>query len=407
MHYRSAKLCSYLPEYGWKVALADAYGVRYVRRESFEESGRASDMETVRGALRGERGELAADRYATRVERLFHFKKSLLRKFLLLPTGSSWAFHTTQWATTFVLREQFDAIYSLSPPPAAHWVARFLKKLTGRPWVADFKDPWTLAPWFHPPTPLHRFLARRLEQSILNTADAVVSNTERAREGFLSLCRGKNKFRKIRPITNGVDESDLAQVPEDKADVFVIVYAGSIYPGRSPEPFLAALTDAANAEPRLREESRVIFCGLCDPTVDIGAIARDLNIGDMIYVLGPLSHAASLYLMKSANVLLLLNIVGRGSDCIVPLKTYEYMALRKPILCLTHKGALWDLLEDYHSSRLAQPEDRLAISAAIHQAWRDWASGKDTPAQPLSAKYSFRSIANQVAVLLDEVCFRK
>ena len=111
--------------------------------------------------------------------------------------------------------------------------------------------------------------------------------------------------------------------------------------------------------------------------------------------------------MKSANVLLLLNIVGRGSDCIVPLKTYEYMALRKPILCLTHKGALWDLLEDYHSSRLAQPEDRLAISAAIHQAWRDWASGKDTPAQPLSAKYSFRSIANQVAVLLDEVCFRK
>ena len=35
------------------------------------------------------------------------------------------------------------AIYSTSPVPTAHLIARVLKWMTDLPWVADFRDLWT------------------------------------------------------------------------------------------------------------------------------------------------------------------------------------------------------------------------------------------------------------------------
>ena len=43
--------------------------------------------------------------------------------------------------------EGVAVIYSSGPPYSAHLIAWALKKLSGRPWVADFRDPWSRRPW--------------------------------------------------------------------------------------------------------------------------------------------------------------------------------------------------------------------------------------------------------------------
>ena len=46
-------------------------------------------------------------------------------------------------AQEVVKNEKPNVIYSTSPPITSHLIAMLLKKKTGLPWVADFRDPWT------------------------------------------------------------------------------------------------------------------------------------------------------------------------------------------------------------------------------------------------------------------------
>src|SRR5438105_3171642 len=63
-------------------------------------------------------------------------------------------------------RERPDAIYSSSPPQAGHLAALAVHRLTGIPWVADFRDEWAADAFrADQPRPLAR-LAGRLERAI-------------------------------------------------------------------------------------------------------------------------------------------------------------------------------------------------------------------------------------------------
>src|SRR5205814_2082540 len=83
-------------------------------------------------------------------------------------------------------RVNYDLAYSSSGPFTSHLAGLFLKRLTGRPWVAELRDGWYR--WnrsIFPDYPIWRdTLERRLEAAALKLADRVILVTDRMADAF-------------------------------------------------------------------------------------------------------------------------------------------------------------------------------------------------------------------------------
>jgi len=83
-------------------------------------------------------------------------------------------------------RQRFDLVFSSGGPWSAHLVGLMLKTMTGVPWIADYRDPWTLAWPFHLRKPAGiRMMERNMETRVLAAADAVVFVTSQLRDEYV------------------------------------------------------------------------------------------------------------------------------------------------------------------------------------------------------------------------------
>src|SRR5262245_28568154 len=141
-----------------------------------------------------------------------------------------------------VRRSAIRAVYSTSPPATVHLIAGSVSRLTGVPWIADFRDPW-IEEGIHPrPGSLRLRIESALERWTISRASIVAVTTPYLRD---DLCRryptiDRSKFR---VIYNGYDEDDfqgLDTVPPGPH--FEIIHAGMVNPEfRDPRPVLRAL----------------------------------------------------------------------------------------------------------------------------------------------------------------------
>ncbi len=99
-------------------------------------------------------------------------------------------------------------IFSSSPPPVVHLIAKKLKKASGLKWVADFRDPWTDIHYYEDQTRLKLAanLDARMEASVLNAADRITCISRLDIE--LDFSR-KIEAGKCITIPNGYDEEDF------------------------------------------------------------------------------------------------------------------------------------------------------------------------------------------------------
>ncbi len=103
----------------------------------------------------------------------------------------------------------FDAVWATGFPWTSLLVGRDVARLTGRPFVADFRDPWTGDDVFGTalsPARRHRQLA--LERSVVRHASAVVSVSDAMTEQMRTIHADVQASRFI-TIHNGYDPADL------------------------------------------------------------------------------------------------------------------------------------------------------------------------------------------------------
>jgi glycosyltransferase involved in cell wall biosynthesis len=117
-----------------------------------------------------------------------------------------------------------------------HIAALIVSRLTGLPWVADFRDEWALDAFrADQPRALAR-LSARLERELVRHASRVVVAADYFRLEGLS----KDDPRRV-VIVNGVDEADLPTGAMPQSHRFVLAHVGTIYGIRDPSPALRAL----------------------------------------------------------------------------------------------------------------------------------------------------------------------
>lgn len=255
-----------------------------------------------------------------------------LRSHLFIPDPRrGWVRFAAKAALDLLAREPFDAVITTSPPPSVQLTGLRLKGKTAVPWISDMRDPWTDIYYY--PILGHSVFSHainlRLERKALTGADALVSVSE----GFLASFIKKYPSIGQKPtavIKNGFDPEDFEGKTGHFPETFTLTYTGTIGDTYRPEVFFDALRLLLDRRPEANIRFRV--AGKLSPTQE--AYAREKGLGHLLELPGYVPHDESVNLLLSSSALVLIIMYGESETGILPGKIYEYLASRKPVLCI-------------------------------------------------------------------------
>jgi len=413
---RTAKFARYLPEFGWQpvVLTLHNYPLREADPSLLDELPADLAIHRVRNLtplhrLRGD-ARPGAERPASRRNRPTRPLKllaDLIRAWVLIPDAFIGWFPGALWTGWRLLRrEGIDVIYSTSDPFTDHLVAAGLSRLSGKPWVADFRDPWTGYVQYQHTSRRRAAVDRRLEPMILDSADRVVVTCWPAAQDLLARYPHL-KAAKFVEITNGFEPADFARPVTRRSDKLTIAYTGRFSSAKNASPgFLRALAGLAEETPRFRAGVEAVFAGLFGPSNH--DLVRELNLEDMVKLLGYVRHQDSVQCLLAADVLLLTLNALPGTENTYPGKLFEYFAARKPILALVAQGATADLVREMDAGVVAPPDNVPAIKAALRELYDRHQRGDLSPGPcPDLSRFERRRLAGALAAQLDAVRARR
>ena len=386
--HRTGKFAKYLPEFGfetivvtvapslggWKVDEAllnqipkttEIINTFYLSRERFK-----SFLNKFRNVFKGSNDTISNKDGGANDSNVLSVGQRL-QSWVSVPDGDIfwvlWAVKASLKAT-----RRADVIFVSAPAFSNLVIAAIIKRLTSIPLVIDLRDPWTpnLTRVF--PTRLHRWVDHFMERWSFMKADAIVCNTEALRKRYCQLYPQIESSRFF-VITNGYDDEDFVNLPKipKKGDKLRLGYFGTIYAGRNPAPLFCAAKNVIDKGLIPQERLEFVFFG---PSSDIvRQIAERANVSDMVSAYDSVPYAQALREMAACNILL---IIGSAeTDMLhIPGKTYEYMALQKPILALSKDGALSELMDYNKFGIRVDPEHPREIEEALVDLWNDFRS---------------------------------
>ena len=281
-------------------------------------------------------------------------------------------------------------LFSSGPAWSSHLAALALARLTGLPWVAHFRDPWSQGQGSRDqgePRWADRMNAR-LERAVVRRAARVICVTEQhanvLRRHYVSCAP-----EKFVTISNGYDGAEWEQLERERSaagarartEQFVITYAGALYVGRSPLLVLQALTRLAQVGDIPADRVRldlILYDGVrhLPDGREMMEVAREMGLGGSLRIEGPFRRDETLRRLLDSDLLLLL---GNNLTMQIPGKLYEYLRTGRPILALVPAGPQTDLLRATGGAWIVEPDDVDAAVAAIRDAYQRWLSGRPGP----------------------------
>ena len=312
-----------------------------------------------------------------------------------------WVRPSVRFLKKYLAEHPVDAVVTTGPPQSVHLIGLGLKKALGVRWIADFRDPWTEMFYYK-----HLGLSaaadckhRRLEQSVLDGADLIVSVSPPVAADF----QAKTKTPVVL-ITNGFDEDDFAAPSSSFAGLTGESPASApgvqVFPGpkKGPEKYLDtpapqrprtkirlvhtglfaadgnplnlwdALSERCAADADFRERLEIRLAGKVDAAITDAIRARGL--GDNLVELGYLPHDETVREQREADILLLPLRREPEYAKVLPGKIFEYLAARRPVLGIGQEdGAAAAVLRDAAAGEMFdwdKKEELLAFLDAEH-----------------------------------------
>ena len=407
---RWLKFAKYLPEFGWEPIIYTPENPSFQLQDSSLLSDIRSEQLVWKYPIwephrlfywaRGEKtlAQVNQGDILDKKKQSFFEKMGLwVRGNLFLPDPRRfWVSPSVKYLLARLETEKIDVIVTTGPPHSLHFIGQRLRRKTGIPWLADFRDPWTR--WVF----LRNFrvsagamrIHQRQERAILQSADAVVTVSNALREDFEEI-----GGRPVQKITNGYDEEDFPASPSD-ASSFLISYIGTVDYLRDPRVFLRAVRELCQEHPDFREDVRIRFVGYLS-----GVILKDIQhnsaLSDKLTISQYVPHQEILTMLRESYIQLLLLSSGAETRGILTGKFFEYLASGKRILALGRVGDEVDtILHTTQAGVLHDPGDLSGIKASLLRYYRAYQAGEPFAPQGIET-YSRRNLTQALAAILD------
>jgi len=225
-------------------------------------------------------------------------------------------------------------VVSSHPAYSAHMAGLAIKRATGLPWVADFRDLWVDRPYRSQASGLHAAIDRRCEAAVVAGCDRIVFASP-AWVDRLAARYGEALRAKAVVITNGYERERGTQGHFEWPEWarLRVAFTGSMFSSESPEPLLEAVL-------RLQARAPELVRGLCVRLAGYGGEheqalrrrVREAGLEAQFGFVGTQPHAVAVAMQRSADLLALAQ--GEGHAETIQGKLLEYLATGKPVLAM-------------------------------------------------------------------------
>ncbi|MBN2225027.1 MAG: glycosyltransferase family 4 protein [Deltaproteobacteria bacterium] len=394
---RSAKFVKYLPRFGWIPAVVAADDPSYWARDDTLIDDIAADTVVKRlSPLRPHALYYLLSRITSKAA------SGRIMDSLFFPDDRIlWALRAALAARAMIKKHAIRAVYTTSPPHSTHVSGLLLKRMTGLPWVADFRDSWTGDFRYDPPTRWVRRAHSCCERKILEEADQVICNTESSRENYITGF-GIDPKRLV-TIYNGFDASDFIPNPGRRhrsSDRIVITHSGSFYGSYFPETFVRALALALKNNADLERRIVVRFVGVMD-----GEIRENIRglLPDHCDFWGYVSHAEAIRAIAESDINLIVLPVEEKASYLVPGKLFEYLAAGRPILAIAPQGETARIIESAGAGIVLSEDGAGELADGLSRAIPMLAAGGLVPDKATADRFERRRLTGQLAQVLNDV----
>jgi Glycosyl transferase 4-like domain len=327
--------------------------------------------------------------------------------FLSLPDfHRNWIWPAVIEAVRIIRREEIKYILTSCPPYSVHLVGLLVKWITGiQWWIADFRDPWMTASSksLYATCSASLGIERWMERAVVKNADRVIANTETLSEEF------KRAYSSIPPerfvcVTNGFDSEFFSRFEHlQKEKVFTIIYAGSLYFGRTPEPLFQAVHELVREGFVPQRSIRVRLVGQCK-FVDgrpIGEMIERYGLGKVVEVLEPVTYNRAIEMIRQSHLALLL---APNQPYQIPAKIYDYMGAGTRVLALAKEGATAKLVRSTGIGAAFEPSDVAGIKGFVSQSYAECGTSRCWLKPDATNQFDLDSISRQLADELGHLC---
>lgn len=392
--HRIVNFVRYLPEYGWDPCVLTTHPRAYVKINDTNDS-LVPDATVYRAfALDTSRHLSVLGRYP---------------KYLALPDRwSSWCLGAIPAGLWMIRKYKPDVLFSTYPIATAHLIGLVLHRLSGLPWIADFRDPMTDTDY--PADPRVKAAYEWIERYTLgNCAHALFTTTD-SMQMLLDKHRNPEPSR-CSVISNGYDEEAflLAERQQPERAPFkgnrpvVLIHSGTLYSSeRDPLPFFRAVAELAK-QGHISAETLQIRLRATGEEEYYRELLDRSGVANLIKLEEPVTYSEAIAEMLSADGLLLFQAANCNHQ--IPAKAYEYIRARRPVLTLTDPGGnTATLMREAGLKSIARIDSMEDIRQALISFIDQIRTGNSSlPAADTVAKYSRRQKTGELAGVLQSV----
>jgi len=220
-----------------------------------------------------------------------------------------------------------DLLFTSSPPHSLQIAGWLIKALTGLPWVADLRDPWTGIRYYQfvSRSAATRALDRSLERRILRSADRVVTVSPALAREFGRLGAGP-----VAVVPNGYDADDFP--PRSERPHFIVAHTGNLPAAQNPRTLWQALRLVLERRADLVKDLRIRLIGRVD--VSILDTLSQAGLDHYLENAPFMPHEQVTREMMDAALLLVSIPNVENNRGIVTGKLFEYIGTGNPVLVL-------------------------------------------------------------------------
>jgi len=323
-----------------------------------------------------------------------------IRGNLFIPDARKfWINPSTKFLLKYLKENKINVIVSSGPPHSLHLIALKLHKKTKIPWLADFRDPWTEIDFYNQLmlTPIANRIHHKMEKKVLTTADRVVTISNNCALNMQKICN-----RNIDVITNGFDEPDFINNKNIIPDKFRISHIGALNRDRNPDFLWETLSELIDENSGFARDLQIELVGKTD--ISVMEKIKSCRLLNFTQKIDYLTHNEAVEHEFSAAVLLLLINNTPASEGIAPGKLFEYLATRRPVLCIgPENGDSATIITETNSGKVVPFNDKMKLKKTILELYANFKKGIFVNENSNIQKYQRRELTRQLADLLDSM----
>jgi glycosyltransferase involved in cell wall biosynthesis len=411
---RCLKIAKYLREFGWEPVIYTAknahypsidesnlkdvpQGITLLKQPIFEPysfykkfTGKSPDA-NVNHAL------VASDKKEGWQHQLSVWVRS---NFFIPDARAFWIRPSVTFLVNYLKKNPVDAIFSDGPPHSNTRIACLVKQKTGIPWLCDFQDPWTqmdlyerlnVAGWAWKKH-------QKMEQEAFQTADAITIVSDTWKKDLESI-GAKN----VNVLPWGYDKDDFKHANFAPDWKFTLTHTGLLGEDRNPENLFLAIKELNEEITDFGQLFKLQLVGEVD--IKVKLTAEKCKIAHLISYIPQVPRNEALQYTLNTQVLLLLlndagNVMGR-----IPGKFFEYLASKRPIICLGAEGSDVDkIMQQTRAGFSASYDNKEKIKNNLLQLFQEYKSKGTVESKTENIEaFTSQNITKKVAFLLDKI----